>query len=520
MKVVTAEEMRQIDRKTIELGIPGHVLMERAGCAVARKIREIFEKKKTVIIAGGGNNGGDGIVVGRELFNAGWNVKVFLLIREDKLSPDCRNQLRIVRKVGVPVEFRLVSEADLHGAIVVDALLGTGLNKSVEGQMAEVIGFLNRSGVPVVSVDIPSGISSDNGQVMGVAVRADYTVTFGLPKRGHLLYPGAEYTGELIVENIGFPEEFLTSDEIKVEIPDAEWLRSLLPRRPRYSHKGDYGHVLIVAGSRGKTGAALMAAKACMRSGAGLVTIGVPESLMELFQMRVTEEMTLPLPDRGDGTLSSKAWKEILDFLSKKADVLCLGPGIGVSGDTERLIMDILGSLNSPAVIDADAINSIPDLRLLKECKAPLILTPHPGEMLRLINKRGLLSLGSTVALLSDIEKDRIEVARSFSEETGVFLVLKGVPTVTAAPDGRAYINPTGNPGMSSAGAGDVLTGMIGALLGQGLEPLKSATLGVYLHGLSGDIAAGSKGEPSLIASDIIEAIPEAFKRLTVLDRI
>ncbi|MFN3478865.1 MAG: NAD(P)H-hydrate epimerase, partial [Thermodesulfovibrionales bacterium] len=387
MKVATAEEMRQIDRKTIEsIGIPGHVLMERAGSAVARKIREIYEKKKMVVLAGGGNNGGDGIVVGRELFNSGWNVRVLLLIKEDRLSPDCLTQLRIARKIGVPVEFRTdITEADLHGAIVVDALLGTGLNKPIEGPMAEVIGFLNKSGAPVVSVDIPSGISSDTGQVMGVAVRACHTVTFGLPKRGHLLYPGAEYTGRLIIENIGFPQEFLTSDEIKVEIPDVEWLRYLLPKRPRYSHKGDYGHVLIVAGSRGKTGAAMMAAKACMRSGAGLVTIGVPESLMNVFQMRVTEEMTLPLPDRGDGILSSKAHKKILDFLSEKADVLCIGPGIGVSEDTERLMADILRSLNRPGVIDADAINSILDQRLLKECKSPLILTPHPGEMSRLI---------------------------------------------------------------------------------------------------------------------------------------
>ncbi|MFN3396856.1 MAG: NAD(P)H-hydrate dehydratase, partial [Thermodesulfovibrionales bacterium] len=222
-----------------------------------------------------------------------------------------------------------------------------------------------------------------------------------------------------------------------------------------------------------------------------------------------TEEMTLPLPDRGDGTLSSKACKEILDFLSERADVLCIGPGIGVSEDTIRLLTEILISLDKPAVVDADAINSIPDQGLLKECKSPLILTPHPGEMSRLLSKTGLK------IEISDIEKDRIDAARSFSEETGAYLVLKGVPTITAGPDGRVYINPTGNPGMATAGAGDVLTGMIGALIGQGFEPLKVAIVGVYLHGLSGDIAAESKGEHSLIASDIIEAIPEAFKRLT-----
>lgn len=518
MKVVTAREMRQIDRKTIEsIGISSAVLMERAGVAVAKRIRDIFGKKKTVILAGGGNNGGDGIVTGRELFNSGWNVRVLLLIKEDRLSPDCLTQLRIAKKVGLPVEFRTeISETDLHGAVVVDALLGTGLNKDIEGPMAGVIGFLNSSGVPVVSIDIPSGISSDTGQVMGVAVKADYTVTFGLPKRGHLLYPGADHTGRLIVEDIGFPRDFLISDDLTVDIPEIEWLRSLIPERRRFSHKGDYGHVLIVAGSKGKTGAALMAAKACLRTGAGLVTIGIPESLMDIFQARVMEEMTLPLPDRGDGTLSSKAYKEIIDFLSEKAGTLSIGPGIGVSEDTKGLILDLLRSLNRPCVIDADAINSVEDIKTLRDCKAPLVLTPHPGELAGLIlrTNKALKQQPSRREVIQDIEGDRIGKALSFSLESGVGLVLKGVPTVTAGPEGRAFINPTGNPGMAKAGTGDVLTGMISALIAQGLKPLDAAVLGVYLHGVAGDIASSHRGVHSLIASDIIEAIPEAFKRV------
>ncbi len=512
MKVVTAEEMRRIDRSTIEsIGIPGHVLMERAGIAVANRIKEIYGKKTTIILAGGGNNGGDGIVVGRDLFNSGWDVKVLLLIKEDKLSPDCLTQLRIARKMGVPIEFRTeVYEAELQECLVVDAMLGTGLNKDVEGPMVDVIALLNSSGANVISVDIPTGISSDTGQVMGIAVRANYTVTFGLPKRGHLLFPGAEYAGRLIIENIGFPDELLTSEEIMVEIPEMAWLRSLMPARPRYSHKGDYGHVLIVAGSRGKTGAAMMAAKACMRTGAGLVTIGVPESLTDVIQMRITEEMVLPLPDRGDGTLSSRAHRTILDFLSAKADVLCLGPGIGVSNDTEKLLNELLLSIERPVVIDADGINSITELKTLREHKAPIVLTPHPGEMLRLIQKTGLR------ATISDIEKDRIEKARSFARDNNIIVILKGAPTVTAGPDGWAYINSTGNPGMATAGAGDVLTGIIGALIGQGVEPLKASVLAVYLHGLSGDIASKRVGMQSLIASDIIGAIPEACKCLSL----
>lgn len=526
MKVVTAKEMQNIDGKTIrDFGVPGHVLMERAGVAAASRLKEFFERKKTIVLAGGGNNGGDGIVVARELFNSGWNVKVLLLIREDKLSPDCLSQLRTAKETGVPVEFRTeITEKDLHGAVVVDAMLGTGLNKEIEGGMARVITFLNDSDSPVLSVDIPSGISSDSGQVMGVAVKAECTVTFGLPKRGHLLYPGAEYTGRLFVEDIGFPEGLLTSDDLNVELLEKSFISSLIPERPAHSHKGDYGHVLIVAGSKGKTGAALMAARACMRAGAGLVTIGVPESLLDVFQSCVTEEMTLPLNDRGDGSLSSKAADIILRFLSERADVLCIGPGIGVSDDTHELMIEIIKSSTVPLVVDADGINALSETRgrvqgakdALKKTRAPIIFTPHPGEMNKLMSRKSEEKkiLTPESELRARIERDRINTALSFSKETGTYLVLKGVPTVIAGPEGRAFINSTGNPGMATAGTGDVLTGMISSFLAQGLNPLNAGILGVYMHGLAGDIAAEDKGFHSLIASDLIDALPAAFKKL------
>ncbi|MCL4475744.1 MAG: NAD(P)H-hydrate dehydratase [Nitrospirae bacterium] len=533
MKVVTAQEMQEIDRKTIQkFRVPSHVLMERAGVAVAKRAQELFERKKTIVLAGGGSNGGDGLVVARELFNAQWNVKVLLLIKEDKLSPDCLLQLRIAKRMGVPVEFRTgITEEDLHGAVVVDAMLGTGLNKDIEGAMARVLTFLNDSGSPVISVDIPSGISSDSGQVMGVAVKAAYTVTFGLPKRGHLLYPGADYTGRLFIENIGFPGDLLTSGDLKVELLEKSTLSHLVPERPKYSHKGDYGHVLIVAGSKGKTGAAFMAAKACLRTGAGLVTIGVPESLMDVFQSRVTEEMTLPLPDRGDGTLSSKSTDTILRFLAEKADVLCIGPGIGVSDETRMLMAEIILSSRAPLVVDADGINSLSDPRgkgqeareILKKALAPVILTPHPGEMARLLQSAGGKVQGekesqSDIAasrLRNEIEKDRISTAIRFSKETGTYLIFKGVPTIVAEPEGRAFINSTGNPGMATAGIGDVLTGMVSSFLAQGMNPLNSAILGVFMHGLAGDLAAHEKGMHSLIASDIIDALPATFQEMT-----
>ncbi|MDO8746581.1 MAG: NAD(P)H-hydrate dehydratase [Thermodesulfovibrionales bacterium] len=516
MKIITAEEMREIDRITIKnYGISGTVLLERAGLVVAEKIRELYERRKVIVLSGGGNNGGDGIVVARNLHEWGWNVKIILFSRENKLNPDCLLQYKIAKKAGAAIEFRdYITEKDLHSALVIDAIFGTGLNKNITGKTAEIISFINASDSPVISVDIPSGISSDTGQIMGEAVRADYTITFGLPKRGHLLYPGADYIGRLFIEDIGFPEELLHSEKLKTELLEKRDMSILIPERQRYSHKGDYGHVLVIAGSRGKTGAAFMCAKACLRAGAGLVTIGVPESLLDIFQSRVTEEMTLPLPDKGDGTLSLKALEKILEFLSEKADVLAIGPGISVTDDTKKLVRELLLNSTAPAVIDADAINSLEgNKQVLKKARSPIILTPHAGEMERLLRQSSV----KDAKLIAKIEKDRINTAISFAKETGTYLVLKGVPTVIAVPEGRVFINPTGNSGMASAGTGDVLTGMLSGFLGQGLTPLEASILGVYMHGLAGDIAVKSKGEHSLIASDIIDSIPEAFHLLRII---
>jgi ADP-dependent NAD(P)H-hydrate dehydratase / NAD(P)H-hydrate epimerase len=526
MKIVTASEMSSIDAKTIkEYRIPSSVLMERAGLSVANKIIELFDRKKVIVLSGGGNNGGDGIVAARELYNRGWNVKVFLLLKEDKLSPDCLAQYRIAKQIGVPLEFRTsLNEKDIHSAIIVDAIFGTGINKPMTSPMSEIINFLNKSDINVVSVDIPSGISSDNARIMGEAVRADYTVTFGLPKIGHILHPGAEYTGRLFIEDIGFPEELLKSDNLRTQTIEKQDAALLLPERSRNSYKSDYGHVLIVAGSRGKTGAALMAAKSCLRAGAGMVTIGVPDTLVDIFQQRVTEEMVLPLNDTGRGTLSVEASATILDFINEKADVLAIGPGITCDADIAELMRRILETATVPMVLDADAVNSLSGrTEMLKAVKAPVILTPHAGEMARLLSKNLELRTKNSKfnswkaeeeLLRSQIEKDKIKTAVSFSNETGTYLVLKGAPTVISEPEGRVFINTTGNPGMSTAGSGDVLTGIIAAFLGQGLNPMDASVLGTYIHGLAGDIAASEKGMYSLIASDITDKLPGAFSSL------
>lgn len=522
MKVVTAQEMREIDRVAIEeYGIPGLVLMERAGLAVAAKFRELYPSKRALVLCGGGNNGGDGFVAARELFNRGFAVSVLVLAKKNSLSPGCAAQYRIAQKLGVPVDFRTsVTARDLHGAAVIDAVFGTGLSRPAGKELAGVFALVNNSDAPVISVDMPSGISADTGEVLGDAVMADCTVTFGLPKRGQLLYPGAEYAGRLCVEDIGFPSRLLTADGLKVNLACKERVARLIAPRARNSHKGDYGHVLVVAGSRGKTGAALMTAQACLGAGAGLVTIGVPESLLDVFQGRTTEEMTLPLPDDGRGMLSAKALNVILGFASHKADILAIGPGIGVSSDTEDILTGLIQSSTVSMVVDADGLNALGsavntdrELRaVLERAKSPLVFTPHPGEMARLLKKKG--------TGIQDVERDRIDTAASFARETGVCLVLKGVPTVVAMPEGDIVLNTTGNPGMATAGSGDVLTGIIASLLGQGLDPAAASVAGVYLHGLSGDCAAAAKGERSLVASDIVKFLPEAFRQLEVREHL
>lgn len=537
MKVVTSKEMREIDMVTIEeYSISSAVLMERAGLSVALKVKELYPNKKILILCGSGNNGGDGLVAARNLHNWGFKVNAFLTADPKKLSSDALVQYKIARKFGLnimPLNELLAHHSSLitHHCLIVDAIFGTGLSRPVAGGLAEIFAFINNSEVPVMSVDMPSGISSDTGSILGEAIRADYTVTFGLPKRGHFLYPGAEYTGRLFVEDIGFSARLLLSDKLNVELINKEHVSQLIPQRSACSHKGDYGHVLLVAGSKGKTGAALMAAKACLRSGAGLLTLAAPESLMDVFQGRVTEEMTLPLPDNGNGMLSSKAADEILNYAFQKVDVIAIGPGIGVSKETEKIITELIRKSTVPMVIDADAINSLAGAMvngqgakdIFQKAKSPIILTPHTGEMARLLKQRLDLSVplkpqtgvrgqkSEEKELRVKIEQDRINAAMAFSKEIGAYLVLKGTPTIVAEPDGNAFINTTGNPGMATAGSGDVLTGIIASMLGQKLSAVDASLLGVYIHGLAGDMAARTKGEHSLIASDIINFLPDAF---------
>ncbi|MBI1927895.1 NAD(P)H-hydrate dehydratase [Candidatus Poribacteria bacterium] len=511
MKVVTANEMRRIDQQTIErIGIPGVVLMENAGSAVVRAIQRHFpECKRIAVMVGKGNNGGDGLVVARQLALAGRAVQIFLVSPPERFTGDALTNLHIAQNLHLPI-VQILSENELDGLksqivsfdLMIDAIFGTGLRGAVRGYIADVIECINAADCLVLAVDLPSGLEADTGMAEGACIRADYTVTIGLPKRGLLLYPGADMTGELEVADIGFPPSVIAAQKIQVNwTQPADAARLILPR-PRHSHKGTYGRVFVVAGSTGMTGAAALSSEAALRVGAGLVTLGMPKSLNPILEVKLTEVMTLPLPETAEGSLASEAKSQILEFAERTNSVFAIGPGLSQHPETVALIHSLLRESRSPTVIDADGLNALAKSKgLLSSLPPQTVLTPHPGEMTRLV--------GGTVA---ELERDRIGIAQRFAQEHGVTLVLKGVPTVIANGNGEIWMNSTGNPGMATAGMGDVLTGIIVGLMAQGVPSDDAAVLGVYLHGLAGDIAAQLTGMHGLMAGDVLKAVPEAIE--------
>ena len=522
MKVVTAEEMREIDRKTIASGIPSIRLMENAGRAVARAIKSRYgplKGKKITIFCGKGNNGGDGLVIARLLGREKAKIRIFLLAGKKKLKKDPKANLERALRQKVEVieidtsrKLKKFEQESKKSDLIVDAILGTGIKGAPKGLEARAIKFINTLKKPIVSVDIPSGVEGSTGRVSGEAIRADLTITFGLPKIGLVIYPGAEYVGGLEVADIGIPKRFLRDKKIKVNLITKEEISSYLKPRKPDTHKGTYGHLLVIAGSVGMTGAATLTSQAAslcfgaLRSGVGLVTLAIPESLNEIMEVKLTEGMTLPLPETKKKTLSLLAEKKIIEF-SKKANALALGPGLSTNKETQQLVRNLIGKISYPMVIDADALNALAGhLSILRSRIQDLgsrIITPHPGEMARLIGKKA-----------KEVQENRIKIAGDFARKYKVIVILKGAGTVISDPEGNIYINPTGNPGMASAGVGDVLTGMIGSFLAQRREPLEAAKTGVYLHGLAGDLAAQEKGEESLIASDLLKKLPQVFKQM------
>ena len=517
MKVVTAAEMRQIDQDTIEgIGIPGIVLMETAGSAIVRAIEQHYPRCQRIgIFVGKGNNGGDGIVIARQLVHAGRDAYLFLVSPPESFTGEAEINLQIAKNLGLQIETILTdtalkSDANIANCeLLVDAILGTGLRGPVRDPIANVINTINSLATPILSVDLPSGLDADRGHPLGTCIQADRTITIGLPKRGLLIHPGAELTGELEVVDIGFPEQVVDAQNIKVNWTTAQQISQWMPSRPPASHKGTYGRVLVVAGSTGMTGAAAFASEAALRVGAGLVTLATPKHLNPILEGLLPEVMTLPLPETESGSLSASATSAILEFAEKTKSVLAIGPGLSQHPDTVALVHQLVREnqeqdLGLRMVVDADGLNAIsqaPEIISLLNKEA--VLTPHPGEMTRLTN-----------TLVSTLEKDRIGTAQQFASESGVTLVFKGAPTVTGCPNGDVWINSTGNPGMATGGMGDVLTGIIAGLMAQGISSEKAATLAVYIHGLVADRVAEALGMHGLIASDVLKAVPQAISSL------
>jgi NAD(P)H-hydrate epimerase len=513
MRVLDAGQARATDRwASEELGVPSLLLMENAAIGAADALVESFPKaERILIVCGPGNNGGDGLALGRQLAVRGLAPRIVLVVGSRRPEGDAALQLDIVQRLGLPLE-ELPADCSLqplraaaeHADLVVDALFGTGLSGPLTGRFADVVAALDGVPVPKLALDLPSGLDASLATVPGPALRASVTVTFGAPKIAHVFPPARDLCGEIVVADLGVPLPAPASPGLFL-LAEEEVAGFVTARDPS-AHKGTFGHLLVVAGGPGRAGAAVLAARAALRTGAGLVTVATPGELVDTVHQGLWEGMCVPLPSRRGGGWAAEAVERWLDAARGKAAV-AIGPGLGLEESTLEGVRQGLGRLDLPVVLDADALGAwAGNLRALRQRPAPTILTPHPGEAARL--------LATTVA---HDARARIATARQAAFEASAIVVLKGHQTLIATPEGDVFINTSGNPGMATAGSGDVLTGVLGALLARGFEPLAAAQLGVYLHGLAGDQAATDVGPSGLLAGEIADAIPAAWKRL--LDR-
>lgn len=510
MKFATIAEIKAIEKQAVEkYGIPSIVLMENAGSETARQMGLIMgtlQHKKIAILAGKGNNGGDGYVIARHLYNQGAKVRVFVVGDKGQVSGDALTNLEIIINMGIDVvevlhdgDWDKVKIAMNFTECLVDALVGTGFTGKLTGNMAQVVESINKANKMVIAVDVPSGVNADTGQIDGIAVKADHTITFSLPKQGLLLYPGASYAGDVSVADIGIPRELLTDEKIKQNIITSSEIARMFVGRSPNAHKGSCGRALVIAGSKGLTGAATLTSNATVRAGAGLVTLGIAESLHAIMEMKVTEVMTKALPEVIVGAIGQEAVHDVQE-MALQSDIVAIGPGMGRHMDTLAAMRQLIMTVEKPLVLDADALYAlVGHTELLGQVKAMPVLTPHAGEMSRLT--------GLTV---EELDQDRVYIARQSAIDWGSIVVLKGARTLVAFPDGEVYININGNAGMATGGTGDVLTGVIAALIAQGLSSHEAALVGVYIHGLAGDIVAKG-GMIGMTASDLIRALPAAI---------
>lgn len=516
MRVLTAAQMREADRVTIEeLGIPSLVLMENAGRQVVAAIEALFPNlalRRVAVLAGRGNNGGDGFVIARTLLERVIEVPVFVIGSLSEVRGDARHNMEILGRLGASVveisdeqawelHFSEISQCDL----VVDAIFGTGLRRALDGMYPTIVGDLNGSGLPVVAVDLPSGLLADTHDVPGEAVRATVTVSLAAPKICHILPPARRVCGDLVIADIGIPEVIIERlDGPYTEVITRDVMRTVLEPRDPDAHKGEFGRVLIVAGSMGKSGAAHLAAMAALRSGAGLVTVATPRSVQPILAAMAPEYMTIGLPEDASGQVTAAAVDRVLEVAT---DVIALGPGLGTGDEVRAFVQGVVARAGVPIVLDADGLNAFAGehaARLTGRDGHDIIITPHPGEMGRLM---GLST--------EQVQKDRVAAARTFAEQHQLHVVLKGHRTLIAAPEGTVAINMTGNPGMATGGTGDVLTGVIAGWFGQLLDAEGAARLGVYLHGHAGDLAMADLGEVALTASDLLTYLGDAVLELS-----
>lgn len=512
MLLAKKDQMKLIDKIAVEkVGLPSIVLMENAGKVVfdeIMKVRETFER--VIILSGPGSNGGDGFVIARHLHNLNVPVKVFIIGKVSHIHGDSLSNLNILRKLSIPIDevfdgggFVKLEKALRQGSLVVDAIFGTGLSKDVFGIYTEVIDLVNEHGRNILAVDIPSGVNADTGKIMGNAIRATKTISLVIPKVGNIMFPGSEYHGDLIIKGIGVPDIVINEVNIRYNIITDEVIEKLVPHRRRNTSKVDYGRGNIVAGSIGLTGAAILACKGALRSGMGLLKLYIPESLNFIITTAVPETITVPLQEVRKGVIGINNFNKVIDD-AMLSDVVCFGPGCGQASEVGELLKRIIFEVDKPLVLDADGLNALAkNVDWLLSKKNQIIITPHPGEMSRLTGKT-----------VEEINNNPIEIALEFSKQWGVITVLKGSRSVIATPDGEVYININGNPGMATAGSGDVLAGVVTSFIAQGFKPIDAAIFGVYIHGMAGDIMAASRGEHGLMAGDIVEGITKALKIL------
>jgi hydroxyethylthiazole kinase-like uncharacterized protein yjeF len=512
MKMLSPERMARYDAYAIKTwGIPSAVLMENAGRNTYRLMKEKYLNgaRQIAVICGKGNNGGDGFVIARYALADGYKTKVYLLCSGEDLKDDAALNMKLYMSLrGEIIECdnnpKIVKEGLKDADIIVDAIFGTGLSKEVKGKERVAIEEINRSGKPVIAVDIPSGIDGMRGVPLGVAVKAIHTFTYGYPKPGHIIYPGADHTGKLTVIDISIPS--IAENEIGIDghVVDGEMVRGFLRPRLSGSHKGTYGHAAVIAGSVGKTGAAHMASLAALKIGAGLVTLAIPESLNAIMEVKLTEVMTFPVEDKGKGCFMLSSFKKLADFVEDK-DVIVIGPGLSQFGETMEMVRKLFTEVKKPFVIDADGINAFQGhLDILKKAKGQAVLTPHPGELARI--------MGMTP---QDVNADRIGIGAKFVEKHGVNLLLKGARSILFTTDGGTFINPTGNPALAKGGSGDILTGFIGGLAAQGYTLAQSSIIGAYLHGYIADTWHADTGSDiDLLASDLLNGVGRTMKEI------